>query len=82
MGSGLVGQAPGHAVDAGREVEGRDVGSSDGDPVPTRAAGCLGQDGVGAGRLALAQELAAFGIRVHIVEPGVTRTAILPSGPL
>ena len=27
---------------------------------------------------ALAQELISFGIRVHIVEPGVTRTAILP----
>ncbi len=27
---------------------------------------------------ALAQELIGFGIRVHIVEPGVTRTAILP----
>ncbi|MBK01296.1 MAG: hypothetical protein CL464_02390 [Acidimicrobiaceae bacterium] len=27
---------------------------------------------------ALAQELIGFGVRVHIVEPGVTRTAILP----
>lgn len=29
----------------------------------------------------LAQELAPFGIRVSIVEPGVTRTAILPKNP-